>query len=61
MAPPLLPKPNMPEPQDNEHHVERKVVYETVSGSTTRSSGITIAIIAVVAVALIVWIIMHLR
>ena len=61
MAPALLPKPDMPDPEDSEHHVERKVVYETVSGSTTRSSGITIGIIAVVALVLIVWIIMHLR
>ena len=61
MAPPLLALPSMPEPEDNESHVERKVVYETVSSSSSRSSGITIAVIAVVALALIVWIVMQIR
>ena len=63
MAPPLLTPPGMPEPEihDSEGHVERKVVYETVSSSTTRSSGITIAIVAVIAIVLIVWIVMQMR
>jgi hypothetical protein len=51
----------MPEPDNSEEHVERKVVYETVSSSSTRSTGITIAIIVVVAVALIVWVVMQMR
>lgn len=46
---------------DREHHVERRVVYETVSGSTTRSSGVTIAIVAVIAIVLIVWIVLQMR
>ena len=51
----------MPEPEDNEQHVERKVVYETVSSSSTRSSAITIAVVAVIALALVVWIVMQMR
>jgi uncharacterized protein HemX len=51
----------MPEPEDNEQHVERKVVYETVSTSSTRSSAITIAVVVVIALALVVWIVMQMR
>ncbi|MEA2488274.1 MAG: hypothetical protein QOH21_66 [Acidobacteriota bacterium] len=60
MAPPLLLSLIMPEPE-NEEHVERKVVYETVSSSSTRMSGITMAVIAVIAIALVVWVIMQMR
>jgi hypothetical protein len=51
----------MAEPEDSEHHVERKVVYETVSSSSTRSTGITIAVVVLIAIALIVWVIMEMR
>ena len=51
----------MPEPAENESHVERKVVYETVSASTTKNSGITIAIVVVIAIALVAWIWMQMR
>ena len=51
----------MPEPEDSEHHVERRVVYETVSSSSTRSSAITIGIVVVIAIALIVWVVMQMR
>ena len=51
----------MSEPQDHEDHVERKVVYETVSSSSSRTSAITIAIVVVIALALVVWIIMQMR
>ncbi|HET7433159.1 MAG TPA: hypothetical protein VFN10_00455 [Thermoanaerobaculia bacterium] len=52
----------MPEPtDDSESHVERKVVYETVSSSSSRASGITIGVIVVVALILTIWIITHLR
>lgn len=51
----------MPEPEEHEGHAERRVVYETVSSSTTRGSGITIAIIVVIALALIVWVVMQMR
>lgn len=52
----------MPEVHDdNEHHVERKVVYETVSSSSTRSTGITIGIVVLIAIALIVWVVMQMR
>ena len=51
----------MAEPEDSEHHVERRVVYETVSASSTRSSAITIAVVVVIALALVVWIVMQMR
>ena len=51
----------MPEPEENEDLVSRRVVTETVSASTTRGTGITIGIIAAVAIALIVWVIMQMR
>jgi hypothetical protein len=51
----------MAESNETEDHVERKVVYETVSSSSTRSTGITVAIIAVIALALIVWVVMQMR
>ena len=52
----------MPEPDENaEHHVERKVVYETVSATSTKSTGVTMAIIAVVAIALVIWVVMQMR
>ena len=50
----------MPEPEENEH-VSRRVVTETVHASSTRGTGITIGIIVVVAIALIVWVIMQMR
>jgi t-SNARE complex subunit (syntaxin) len=49
----------MPEPEDTEHHVERRVIYE--SATSTRSSAITIAVVVVIAIALIVWIVMQMR
>jgi hypothetical protein len=51
----------MPEPEESEGHSERRVIVETVSSSSTKNSGITIAIIAVIAIALIVWIVMQMR
>jgi hypothetical protein len=50
----------MPESED-EDVVAKKVVYETRSASSTRGTGITITIIAVVAIALIVWVVMQMR
>jgi len=49
----------MPEPE--EEHVSRRVVTETVHASSTKGTGITIAIIVVVAIALIVWVVMQMR
>ena len=57
----LLPTPDMPERDEHEDHVERRVVYETVSASSTKFSGVTIAIILVIAIALVVWIVMQMR
>ena len=51
----------MPEPEDREEHVERKVVYETVSSSSTKGSAITIGVVIVIALALIIWIVMQMR
>ncbi|MGZ8779294.1 MAG: hypothetical protein ACXW31_05175 [Thermoanaerobaculia bacterium] len=51
----------MPEPEDSEHHVERRVVYETVSSSSSRSSAITIGVVVVIAIALVVWVVMQMR
>ena len=61
MALPLLTPPDMPEPEDSEDHAERRVIVETVSSSSTKNTGITIAIIVVIALALIVWIVMQMR
>lgn len=52
----------MPEPEKpNDEHVERHVVYETVSSSSTRSNTVTFVIVAVIAIALIVWVVMQMR
>lgn len=55
-----MPETPVEEPEQHDN-VERRVVYETVTSSTTRSSAITIAVVAVIAVALIVWIVMQMR
>lgn len=51
----------MAEPENSEDHVERKVVVETVTSSSTRSTGLTIAIVVLIAIALIVWVLMEMR
>ena len=59
-----MPEPNDPqfsEPQDNEEHVERRVVYETRSTSSSRSSAITMIIVVVIALALVAWVVMQMR
>lgn len=61
MAPQLLPLPSMPEPEHQDDTVERRVVHETVSVSSSRQSAITMIIIAVVALALIAWVISQMR
>ncbi len=45
----------------DEDRVERKVVYENVSETTSRGSIVTIIIIAVIALGLVIFILMHLR
>ena len=59
----MLSLSGMPDPNDRpDDEVRRKVVYEHVSTSgTTRQNIIVIVIIAVVALALIAWILMHLH
>ena len=56
----LLAIPSMPEP-DDEHHVERKVVYETVSSSSSRMTGVTVFVIIAIAIAVLAYIIMNMR
>ena len=53
----------MPEPEHekSDENVERHVVYETVSSSSTRSSAITIGAVVLLAIALIVFIVMQMR
>ena len=48
----------MPEP-DNENEVSRKVVYESVSSSSTGTSVTAWVIIGIVALALIIYIVMQ--
>ncbi|HEX8616705.1 MAG TPA: hypothetical protein VF911_03870 [Thermoanaerobaculia bacterium] len=47
----------MPEPEDDV--VGRKVVYETRTTSSNRGTGVTLTIIAVIAIALIAWLVMQ--
>jgi hypothetical protein len=61
VALPLLTPLRMPDPEDSEDHSERRVVVETISSSSTKNSGVTIAIIVVIAIALIIWIVMQMR
>ena len=54
----------MPEPDDKENteeQFERRVVYETVSSSSTKSNTITIVVVIVIALALIAWVVMQMR
>jgi hypothetical protein len=52
----------MPEPEiHDEGHVERKVVVETVSSSSTRNSGLTIGLVVVIALAIIIWVVVQMR
>ena len=59
MAPPLLKTMGMAEPIETDEHVERRVVYETRSSSSTKASAVTFVVILTVAVALITWVIMQ--
>ena len=64
LTPPVMPEPTEPptiEAQDNEEHVERRVVYETRSSSSSRSSAITMIVVVLIALALIVWVVMQMR
>ena len=51
----------MPEPDENEDMVSRRVITETVSASSTKGTAITIGIIVAVAIALVVWVILQMR
>jgi len=51
----------MPESDEKDEHVERHVVYETVSSSSTKSNTITIVVVIVIALALIAWVVMQMR
>lgn len=51
----------MAQPDQNqpEHQYERRVVYETTHTESTKNSGLTIALVATVALILIVWLAMQ--
>ena len=52
----------MAEPDENEERIEKRVTYEHVSSSgTTRQNGIVIAVLVVLAIALVIYIFMHMR
>lgn len=58
----LLKSPVMAQPdEDNSDRVERHVVYETVSSSSTKGTAITMIIVIAIAIALIVWVVMQMR
>jgi uncharacterized protein HemX len=62
VALPLLTPQDMPEPEEPaEHHMERRVVYETVSSSSSKTTAVTYVLVAVIAIALIVWVVMQMR
>ena len=50
----------MPDYEEGDH-VEHRVITETVSGSSTKNMGITVVIIAILAIALIAWVVMQMR
>jgi hypothetical protein len=56
MAPPLLPRTSMPDPEDDEV-VSKKVVYEhSASSGSSRSVGPTIIVIAIVVIAIVAYV-----
>lgn len=61
MAPRLLPIPTMPEPTDEERVSKKVIIEHSAATGTSRSVGYTIGVIAVIAIALIVYILMHMR
>lgn len=52
---------SMPEPEEQPDQVERHVVRETVSVSSSKNSAITIGVVVVIALALVIWIVMQMR
>jgi hypothetical protein len=60
VALPLLLPFRMAEPEEQQH-VERKVVYENVTETTTRNSAAAWIIIGIAAVGLLVYILVHIR
>ena len=62
MALRLLPIRTMPEPNEPDDQVRRKVIYEHVSTSgTSRQNVVVIVVLVVIALALIGWILMHMH
>jgi len=52
----------MPEPEEErDEHLERRVVYETVSSTSTKANTVTFIVIIVIAIALIAWVVMQMR
>lgn len=53
---------NDPDAQpEGDMHMERRVVYETRSATSSKNAGVTMLIIAVIAIALITWVVMQMR
>jgi hypothetical protein len=59
MAPALLHPSNMAEPDGD--RAERKVVVETTTSTSTKNSAVAWIIIGVLAAALVVWILVHMK
>jgi hypothetical protein len=61
VAPHLLPISTMADPNDEEH-VSRKVIVEhSANTGSSWNPGWTIGVIVVIAIALIIYIVMHMR
>ena len=61
MAPRLLPISTMPEPSDGERVSKKVVIEHSATTGTSRSVAYTIGVIVVIALALIIYIVMHMH
>ena len=61
MAPRLLPISTMAEPSDEERISKKVIVEHSSATGTSKSVGYTIGIIAVIAIALIIYIVLHMH
>ena len=61
MAPRLLPISTMAEPSDEERVSKKVIVEHSASTGTSKGVGYTIAVIAVIAIALIIYIVLHMH
>jgi len=61
MALRLLPISTMPEPTDEEHVSKKVIVEHSANTGSSWNAGYTIGVIVVLAVALIIYIVMHMH